>query len=194
MSRATVTPSLVIVGAPHFFSKTTLRPLGPSVTLTASASLLTPLSSLRRASSWNFSCFAICAKASFALRYVRALARGLLLDDGQDVAGRQDEVLLATELDLGAAVLGVHDGVTLADVEWDALTLVGDATWADRNDRALLGLLLGGVRDDQATGCRLLGLVGLNDDAVLQGLDSNLGCGRHASSFTFQCSLRARRL
>jgi hypothetical protein len=37
MSRAMVTPSLVIVGAPNFLSRTTLRPLGPSVTLTASA-------------------------------------------------------------------------------------------------------------------------------------------------------------
>src|SRR6266699_4391648 len=52
-SRATVTPSLVIVGAPHFLSITTLRPLGPSVTLTASARWLTPRSSARRASSSN---------------------------------------------------------------------------------------------------------------------------------------------
>src|SRR5881392_723456 len=46
-----VTPSLVIVGAPHFFSRTTLRPLGPNVTLTASARLLRPRSRPRRASS-----------------------------------------------------------------------------------------------------------------------------------------------
>ena len=37
ISLAMDTPSLVIVGAPHFFSRTTLRPLGPNVTLTASA-------------------------------------------------------------------------------------------------------------------------------------------------------------
>ena len=37
-SRAMVTPSLVMVGAPNFLSMTTLRPLGPSVTLTALAS------------------------------------------------------------------------------------------------------------------------------------------------------------
>ncbi len=37
-SLATVTPSLVMVGPPNFFSRTTLRPFGPSVTLTASAS------------------------------------------------------------------------------------------------------------------------------------------------------------
>ena len=42
ISLATVTPSLVIVGEPNFLSRTTLRPLGPSVTFTASASWLTP--------------------------------------------------------------------------------------------------------------------------------------------------------
>jgi hypothetical protein len=42
ISLATVTPSLVIVGPPNFFSSTTLRPLGPSVTFTASANWLTP--------------------------------------------------------------------------------------------------------------------------------------------------------
>src|SRR5580658_5887162 len=48
------TPSLVMVGAPNFFSITTLRPLGPRVTFTVSASLLTPASSPRRADSSNF--------------------------------------------------------------------------------------------------------------------------------------------
>ena len=48
---ATVTPSLVMVGEPNFLSMTTFRPLGPSVTLTASASLLTPLRMFWRASS-----------------------------------------------------------------------------------------------------------------------------------------------
>src|SRR5699024_2814506 len=47
------TPSLVIVGAPHFFSRTTLRPFGPSVTFTASARVFIPRSRPRRASSSN---------------------------------------------------------------------------------------------------------------------------------------------
>ncbi len=42
ISLATVTPSLVMVGEPKLFSMTTLRPFGPSVTLTASARVLTP--------------------------------------------------------------------------------------------------------------------------------------------------------
>src|SRR5882672_9766644 len=42
ISFATVTPSFVIVGDPNFLSRITLRPLGPRVTFTASARLLTP--------------------------------------------------------------------------------------------------------------------------------------------------------
>ena len=51
ISLAMVTPSLVMRGAPNFLSSTTLRPLGPRVTLTVSASWLTPISSALRASS-----------------------------------------------------------------------------------------------------------------------------------------------
>src|SRR5689334_15370655 len=53
------TPSLVIVGAPHFFSRTTLRPFGPRVTLTASASVFMPRSRPRRASSLKAISFGI---------------------------------------------------------------------------------------------------------------------------------------
>ena len=42
ISLATVTPSLVIIGEPNDFSMMTLRPLGPSVTFTASDSASTP--------------------------------------------------------------------------------------------------------------------------------------------------------
>mmetsp|Transcript_40688 Transcript_40688/g.131750 ORF Transcript_40688/g.131750 Transcript_40688/m.131750 type:complete len:225 (+) Transcript_40688:1034-1708(+) len=48
---ATVTPSFVIFGAPKDWSMTALRPLGPSVTCTASASWSTPFSMSARASS-----------------------------------------------------------------------------------------------------------------------------------------------
>ena len=50
ISFATVTPSLVIVGEPNFFSITTLRPLGPNVTFTAFANLSTPAFNPLRAS------------------------------------------------------------------------------------------------------------------------------------------------
>ncbi len=60
-SRAMDTPSLVMVGAPHFLSSTTLRPLGPRVTLTVSARRFTPASRARRASSSNFRTLAMRA-------------------------------------------------------------------------------------------------------------------------------------
>jgi hypothetical protein len=59
ISRAMLTPSLVIVGAPVRRSRTTLRPFGPSVTLTASASASTPDCSRRRASSLKWRIFPI---------------------------------------------------------------------------------------------------------------------------------------
>src|ERR1700751_4678854 len=68
------TPSLVIVGAPHFFSSTTLRPLGPSVTLTASASWFMPRSRPRRASSSNAINLAIGCGPHFS--YGHALSAG----------------------------------------------------------------------------------------------------------------------
>ena len=50
ISLATATPSLVMRGAPKLLSSTTLRPFGPSVTLTASARMSTPRSMRSRAS------------------------------------------------------------------------------------------------------------------------------------------------
>ena len=77
ISFAIDTPSFVIVGAPHFFSSTTLRPLGPSVTRTASASLFMPASRPRRASSSNAMSFAMRVLQGFGgvrARGFRALA------------------------------------------------------------------------------------------------------------------------
>ncbi|EAL14248.1 conserved hypothetical protein protein [Bacillus cereus G9241] len=59
ISFAIVTPSFVISGEPNFFSRTTLRPFGPSVTFTAFARVSTPRSIERRASSLNLISFAI---------------------------------------------------------------------------------------------------------------------------------------
>ena len=50
-SLAMVTPSLVMRGAPYFLPRTTLRPLGPRVTLTVLASWSMPDCSFLRASS-----------------------------------------------------------------------------------------------------------------------------------------------
>ena len=59
ISLAMVTPSLVIRGEPKDFSKTTLRPLGPKVTLTVFAKMSTPRTILLLASAENLISFAI---------------------------------------------------------------------------------------------------------------------------------------
>ena len=61
ISLATVTPSLVMTGAPNFFSITALRPFGPSVIFTASASKLTPRKMDWREFSPVTICFAIAS-------------------------------------------------------------------------------------------------------------------------------------
>ena len=58
ISLATVTPSLVIRGAPNDLSSTTLRPLGPSVTFTALLRISTPCNILSRASTPNLTSLA----------------------------------------------------------------------------------------------------------------------------------------
>src|SRR6202171_1223568 len=60
ISRTIVTPSLVTVGAPNFFSRTTLRPLGPSVMRTDEATMSMPFLRACRASTSNVTVFAIC--------------------------------------------------------------------------------------------------------------------------------------
>src|SRR4051794_16628528 len=62
ISRAIETPSLVIVGAPVRRSSTTLRPLGPSVTFTVSASSSTPACSRRRASWLKYRILPMCVR------------------------------------------------------------------------------------------------------------------------------------
>src|SRR2546423_582436 len=181
-----VTPSLVMVGAPNFFSRTTLRPRGPRVTLTALASLLTPTSSSRRASSPNLTSFV-------AIVLPRGVGGGLrdgsppdqtvgallLLaagagDLGQDVAPVEDEQVLAVDLDLGAAVLRVDDDVSHGDVEGNDLAgVLGPPARPHRQHLSLLRLLLGRVRDDQTRNGGLLRLVGPHKDAILEGLQGH---------------------
>src|SRR5216683_651364 len=204
-SLATVTPSLVMVGAPHFLSITTLRPRGPSVTFTASASLLTPRSSERRASSSNSRILGIyylnlrldrvlsqhaisaCSRAPAARprRFADRPASGarellLLVDDGEYVAGGEHQVLLAPVLHLGAAVLAVQHHVADLYVDRHALgSRVVVASRTHRKDFALLGLLLGGVRDHQSGRGGLLCLKRADHNPVFERLDNYLGGGRH---------------
>ena len=64
-----------------------------------------------------------------------------------------------------------NDGVADLDVDGEELArLLRPPARAHGQDLALLGLLLGGVGDDQTAGRGLLALTGLDDDAVVEGL------------------------
>src|SRR2546425_9693935 len=161
ISFATVTPSLVMVGEPNDFSSTTFRPLGPRVTFTASARVLTPLRMASRARTSN--------RISLAAILVFSVCeRGLLLDDAEDVFLAHHEVLLAVDLDLGARVLGEEHPVTGLDVQRADLAVFEDLAVAHGDHFALDRLLLGGVGDDDAALRLLFLLHALHDDAILQ--------------------------
>src|SRR5919107_18352 len=137
-SRKMACASTVMVGEPNFLSRTTLRPLGPSVILTASASWLTPRRIAARDSSPCITCFAINVsspsisrlqrfftreKAAESLRLLAALlaaGRAGALDDAEDFVLAHDEVLLAVDLYLRAAVLAEEHAVASLYVERDA--------------------------------------------------------------------------
>src|SRR6202158_4922503 len=99
ISFATVTPSLVMVGDPNFFSITTLRPLGPRVTFTASARILTPRRIACRDSSPCTICFAIIRISYQKLRiFLQATPAEYLGLHGVRLRATGDQLLTTTAL------------------------------------------------------------------------------------------------
>src|ERR1700728_1569427 len=122
ISLATVTPSLVMRGAPNDLSRMTLRPLGPSVTLTALARMSTPRSIFSRASEEKRTSLAAIVISllprwgeSCRLRFEGL--REWSADHAHDVGLLHDEELLAVDLDLGAAPLAEQNLVAGLDVD-----------------------------------------------------------------------------
>src|SRR5271166_6592347 len=107
ISLATVTPSLVMRGAPYDLSRTTLRPFGPSVTLTALLRISTPRSIRSRASEEKRTSLAdMIFNPWFEMRGKGASGRLFLrgacaLDHAHDVGLFHDQKV-AIDLDLGA--------------------------------------------------------------------------------------------
>src|SRR5512143_699821 len=119
ISLATETPSLVIVGAPKLRSSTTLRPFGPSVTLTAFESTFTPTIILLRTASPKRTSLA----AIVCFSWICAGEAGLA-DDADDVVFAHVEVILAFHLEFLAGVLAEEDLVARLDACRDQLAVV----------------------------------------------------------------------
>src|ERR1700728_3377089 len=198
ISLATVTPSLVMRGAPKLFSITTLRPLGPSVTFTALASVSTPRSIRSRASPENRTSFAdiVCLLLRFSTRHRRARpvihaaaplygrpgrsattarASG---DHAHDVGFLHDQKLIAVELDLGAGPLAEQHAVAGLEVHNNELAVLVAAARSDGDDFAFLRFFFHGIRNDDAAFGPLVGLNPFDDDSVMQGTELKL-CHDH---------------
>src|SRR5882762_1124150 len=188
ISFATVTPSLVIVGEPNFFSMTTLRPLGPRVTFTASAKRFTPRRIACRASSPCTICFAIIF---VLLRILKSSTRiftdtptrrsedrlslgsyGLFLrrtgDDAQDLLLLHDEEVFSIKLDLGAGVLAEQNAVALLYRERKDLAFVIGLASANRDDFPFLWFIFGRIGNDEATPSGASFFYSPHQDAVVE--------------------------
>src|SRR4051794_36959797 len=97
-----------------------------------------------RASAANFTSLAAILNL---LRCVVAWTSG---DDAHNVGLLHDQEILAFDLDLGAGPFAEQHPVARLDVEVDELAGLVAAAWADGDNLALLGLLLRGVRNDDA--------------------------------------------
>src|SRR5438477_9110015 len=144
ISRTIVTPSLVTVGAPNFFSRTTLRPLGPSVMRTAWATVSMPFLRACLASTSNVTVFAIY---TFPSCLFLLLGLAVRCDDREHVLLRNDQVLDVVDLELVAGVLGVQHLVADLELHRHLGAAVQEPSGAHGLDDALLGLLLGGLRN-----------------------------------------------
>src|SRR5438067_8544375 len=136
ISLATVTPSLVMRGAPNDLSSTTLRPFGPNVTRTASARISMPRSMRSRASLLNLMSFA-------AMIYFLSVG-----DDAHDIGFFHDDEFVTIDLDLGAGPFAEQHPVAGLDVERLDLAVLTARPRPDGDDIALHRCFLAGVGDE----------------------------------------------
>src|SRR5437016_7438986 len=171
ISLATVTPSLVMRGAPNDLSSTTLRPLGPSVTRTALVRISTPRNIRSRASTENFtSLAAILLLRSVRMRQrLRGLLAGVrLIKNAHDVALLHNEVIDAVELDLRAGPFSEQDTVASFQVDWYQVALVVAAARTGGDDLAFRGFFLRGIRNDDAACSLIFGIDALDHHAIVK--------------------------
>src|SRR6516164_4383476 len=188
ISLATATPSLVMRGAPNDLSSTTLRPLGPSVTLTALERMSTPRSMRSRASTPNLSSLADMSVSPWLISAprpeVRALEAGASKSEMSWVLAPSFEMPAAPVLRMRKRVCGLsglflgggvgenaHDVALLHDQQLLAVDLdLGARPFAEQHavadldvDRDQLAALVAAARangDDFALGGLFLGRVG----------------------------------
>src|SRR5712672_4002986 len=96
------------------------------------------------------------------------LGRGNVGEDTHDVALLHYQQLLAVDLDLVARPLAEQHAVANLEIDRNELAGFVTATWADRRDFALRGLLLGTIRNDDAASGFVFGINAFDNDAVVE--------------------------
>src|ERR1700722_9337217 len=184
ISRAIVTPSLVTTGDPVIFSRMTLRPFGPRVDFTASASWSTPASRRARASAPKRSSFAIgsplfknsrmISNGPLALRHEDgAPADAACVEVGEGVVGGVERVRLGVQGDPAGLGEGHQLGqlVVGADDVADDVALGGDdVEGRDRDRAAVADDEVGPARRGHVPGVHLGALLGHEVEHDLRAL------------------------
>src|SRR5438105_3041051 len=165
ISLATVTPSLVMRGAPNDLSSTTLRPFGPNVTRTASARISMPRSMRSRAS--------LLSRMSLAAMIVCPSSWPLVGDDAHDVGFLHDDEVLTIDLDLGARPFAEQHAVAGFDVGRLDLAILAAQAGAGSDDVALHRLFLGVVGDDDPAFGLLLAFDAPDQHAIVQWTETH---------------------
>src|ERR1700729_264349 len=153
----------------------TLRPFGPSVTLTALLRVSTPRSIRSRASEEKRTSLAAIGldpsinENGFGLGGLLGggLGRGRAFDHAHDVGLLHDQELLAVDLHFRARPLAEQDAFTGLQLRRRDLAILVAAAGAHSHDLALLRLLLDGIGNDDAALRLGLGLDAADVDAVV---------------------------
>jgi len=93
---------------------------------------------------------------------------GSAVEHAHDVAFLHDQVFDTLDLNLCARPLAEQHAVANLEVDGDQLAVIVAAPGTDADDLALLGLLLGGVGDNDAAGGLGFGINTLDHDAVVK--------------------------
>src|SRR5579872_1697016 len=167
----------------------TLRPFGPSVTLTALLRVSTPRSIRSRASEEKRTSLADMSLVPSILDQEVLFLSGFLLGGGRafnhahDVGLLHDQEILAVDLDFRARPLAEQDPFARLELDRRELAALVAATRAHCDDLALLRLFLYGVGNDDAAFRRILALEAADNDAVVQRTEFHgIAFSRAASS------------
>src|SRR5918994_4385500 len=124
--------------------------------------------------------------------FLRVRHRAIADDLGQDVRLAQDQDLVGAELDLGSAVLGEDDLVTLLDVHLDVLPVLVTRAGTDCEDTAALRLLLRRVGQHDAADGGLFLFEDLHDQTVTERLQVHVMPPRSSDFVTVPGTLYVR--